>query len=103
MDARVAVLASGSGTNLQALLDDPVVRPCIALVVSDQEGARALRRARDAGVRAVFVDPALSPDREAYGRTLLEQLQGEGIEHGADNEGRSTRSREGSRPSRLHR
>lgn len=81
MDARVAVLASGSGTNLQALLDDPVVRPCIALVVSDQEGARALRRARDAGVRAVFVDPALSPDREAYGRTLLEQLQGEGIEH----------------------
>jgi phosphoribosylglycinamide formyltransferase-1 len=81
VDARVAVLASGSGTNLQALLDDPVVRPCIALVISDQEGARALRRARDAGVRAVFVDPALSPDGDAYGRILLEQLQGEGIEH----------------------
>jgi phosphoribosylglycinamide formyltransferase-1 len=81
VDARVAVLASGSGTNLQALLDDPVVRPCIALVMSDREGARALRRAREAGVLAVFVDPRLSPDRDAYGHTLLEQLQAEGIEH----------------------
>lgn len=81
MDARVAVLASGSGTNLQALLDDPVVRPCIALVMSDREGAQALKRARDAGVRAVFVDPAPSPDRDAYGRILLDQLQAERIEH----------------------
>ena len=48
--ARVAVLASGRGSNLQALLDDPVVRPWIALVVSDREDSGALLRAEDAGV-----------------------------------------------------
>ena len=81
MDARVAVLASGSGTNLQALLDDPVVRPWIALVVSDRSGARALDRARAAGVEAVFLDPAAAPDRRAYGRELLASLRDRDIEH----------------------
>jgi phosphoribosylglycinamide formyltransferase 1 len=50
MDARVAVLASGSGTNLQALLDDQVIRPWIALVLSDRPEAYALERARAADV-----------------------------------------------------
>ena len=36
-EARVAVLASGGGTNLQALLDDPVVGPWITVVVSDRK------------------------------------------------------------------
>ena len=66
------VLASGSGTNLQALVDDPVVGPCIALVVSDRPDARALARARDAGIEAVFLDPAPHPDRASYGRALLD-------------------------------
>ena len=42
----LAVLVSGSGTNLQALLDDPAIRPHVALVLSDRpgrEGARARR------------------------------------------------------------
>jgi phosphoribosylglycinamide formyltransferase-1 len=51
--ARVAVLASGEGTNLQALLDHPVVGPAIGLVVSDRPAARALDRARRAGVETV--------------------------------------------------
>jgi phosphoribosylglycinamide formyltransferase-1 len=53
VDARIAVLASGSGTNLQALLDDPVIRPRIALVVSDRPEAYALERARAAGVPTI--------------------------------------------------
>jgi phosphoribosylglycinamide formyltransferase-1 len=57
MDARLAVLASGSGTNLQALLDDRVIRPWIALVVSDRAEAYALERARTAGVETLVVDP----------------------------------------------
>ncbi len=56
VDARVAVFASGSGTNLQALLDDPVIRPWIALVVSDREEAYALQRARTAGVETLVLD-----------------------------------------------
>jgi phosphoribosylglycinamide formyltransferase-1 len=80
MEGRVAVLASGEGTNLQALLDDPFVGPRIALVISDRERSRALERARDRRVEAVFLDPAPHPDREAYGRALLEELRARSID-----------------------
>lgn len=58
--ARLAVFASGNGTNLQALLDafppsgdDPVAR--VALAISDRRGAPALERARRAGAAAEHV------------------------------------------------
>jgi phosphoribosylglycinamide formyltransferase-1 len=57
MVVRLAVLVSGGGTNLQALLDDPVIRPAIALVVSDRPAVKALDRATDAGVATVVVEP----------------------------------------------
>jgi phosphoribosylglycinamide formyltransferase-1 len=81
VDARVAVLASGSGSNLQALLDDPVVGPWIVLVLSDRQHAPALERARARGVRAEFLDPALSPDRASFGKALAETLRREAIDH----------------------
>ena len=79
-EARVAVLASGSGTNLQALLDDPVVGRWVVLVVSDRADARALERARSAEVRAVHVDPSDHPDRRAYDHALTELLRAEAID-----------------------
>jgi phosphoribosylglycinamide formyltransferase-1 len=81
VEARIAVLASGSGSNLQALLDDPVVGPWVALVLSDRERAMALERARARGVRAEFLDPAPYPDRPSYGRALVHILQREAIDH----------------------
>lgn len=75
VDARVAVLASGSGTNLRAMLDDPVVGPWVALVVSDREDAYALERARARGVAAVFVDPKAYADRAGYDRAVLAALK----------------------------
>jgi phosphoribosylglycinamide formyltransferase-1 len=81
VDARVAVLASGQGTNLQALLDEPVVSPWIVLVVSDREDAFALERARARGVRAVVLDPAARADRKAYDVALRDLLEDEGIEY----------------------
>src|SRR6266511_537081 len=72
---RIAVLASGTGTNLQALLDDPFAGRRIALVVSDRAGAVALERARSRGVPAVFLDPASFPGRDAYGTALLALLR----------------------------
>ncbi len=77
----MAVLASGGGTNLQALLDDPVVSPWIALVVSDRADAFALERARARGVRAVVLDPAARADRRAYDVALRELLEDEAIEY----------------------
>jgi phosphoribosylglycinamide formyltransferase-1 len=79
--ARIAVLASGEGTNLGALLDDPAVGPRIALVVSDRSGCGALRRAQARGVPTMFVDPAAHPGTEAYGRVLLSVLERHEIDH----------------------
>jgi len=73
--ARVAVLASGRGTNVQALLDDPVVGPWIVLVVSDRTDAFALERARTRDVKAVVLDPAAHRDPAAYDHALRELLE----------------------------
>lgn len=73
--ARVAVLASGGGTNLQALLDDPDVGPSVVLALSDRADARALERARDRSVEAVHVDPAAFADRAAFDRAVLKNLR----------------------------
>ena len=72
MKARIAVLVSGGGTNLQALLDAQVAGALrsgeVVLVVSDQPGAYALERARSMGVEAAV----LTEDFEAQLRDLLE-------------------------------
>lgn len=80
VDARLAVLASGTGTNLQSLLDDPIVGPRVALVVSDRAEAKALDRARDGGVYAVHVDPVVYSSREAHDEALLTLLREQAID-----------------------
>ncbi|MFN2590787.1 MAG: phosphoribosylglycinamide formyltransferase [Actinomycetota bacterium] len=80
MGARIAVLASGSGTNLQALLDDPEVGPQIVLTVSDRPEANALDRARAGGVPAFVLEPRAYESREAHDQALLELLEGERID-----------------------
>ena len=62
------MLASGSGTNLQALLD--AYPENVAVVASDKKEAYALERARKAGVPAEHVDPAGFDDREDFDREL---------------------------------
>ena len=78
MDARVAVLASGNGTNLQALLDHPTTAPWIALVLSDRPDAFALERARRAGVPTVTLHDASAPG--ALDRALADLLLERDIE-----------------------
>ena len=78
--ARVAVLASGAGTNLQALLDDPVVGPWVVLAISDREGARALDRARARSIEAVHVDPAAFGDRVAFDHAMIEILRDRAVD-----------------------
>ena len=66
MGARIAVLVSGSGTNLQALLDDEAIAPHIAVVLSDRPGVAALDRAARHDVEAIVVEPSAYPDRAIY-------------------------------------
>ena len=79
---RVAVLASGRGSNLQAVIDAidvGTVQAKIVAVISNKQVAPALERARQHGLSGLFVDPkpyAGRPDsREAYDRELLDVLQ----------------------------
>ncbi len=76
----LAVLVSGSGTNLQALLDDPEIRRHVALVVSDRPGVKALDRARTADVPIAVIEPQRFPDRKAFDRAVLAELEQRGIE-----------------------
>jgi phosphoribosylglycinamide formyltransferase 1 len=74
----VGVLASGRGSNLQALLDAcdaPDFPARIVVVISDRERAAALDRARAAGVEAVWVNPKDFADRESFDLTLVHELQ----------------------------
>jgi phosphoribosylglycinamide formyltransferase-1 len=81
VSARVAVFASGGGSNLQALLDRFAADEAahIALVVSDVANAGALERGRAAGVRTEHV-PVRGRDDDAVSRDTLALLDGEGIE-----------------------
>ena len=78
---RISVLASGSGTNLQALLDATAcgtLRAEVAVVVSDRADAGAIQRAAAAGVAAVSLPLADRRDpvaREAYDRRLVQVLR----------------------------
>ena len=80
MDARIAVLASGAGSNVSALLDDPHVGPSVALVVSDRAACGALDRARARGVRAVALERGHYGSREDFDLALEGLLEQEGIE-----------------------
>jgi len=80
---RVGVLASGRGSNLQAILDAtraPGFPARVAVVVADRERAVALERAAAAGVPAVFLDPKAYRDREAYDTALLACLERHRVE-----------------------
>ncbi len=74
MSLRVAVFASGSGSNLQAILDYhaglDAPRWRVELVVSDQGHARALERARRAGIRSRFLPVAGRSSCDVAGETL---------------------------------
>jgi phosphoribosylglycinamide formyltransferase 1 len=84
MSLNVGVLISGSGTNLQAILDaaasGDLAGARVVVVISNQAEARGLERARAAGVPAVLVDHKASADREAFEDALLDVLRRYGVE-----------------------
>jgi len=80
---RVGVLASGRGSNLQAIIDaieGGRLDARLAVVVSDRVDAQALERAGKHGTKAVFVDPKAYPGREAFDRAVLAVLEEQRVE-----------------------
>lgn len=74
MGKRIVVLISGSGSNLQVLLDAADLGGTIVRVVSDRPEAKGLDRARGSDVEAVVVDRADHPDRPAWEAALIETV-----------------------------
>lgn len=79
----VAVLVSGRGSNLQAIVD--VIRAGrlqvhVVLVASDRPEAEAVARARKAGIATACLAPADFPDRAAWNAALEEALERSGAE-----------------------
>lgn len=81
---RIAVLVSGNGSNLQALLEaqarGELAPGQIALVVSNRPGAFALERAAGFGVPALTVDHKAYPTREAFEDAVLAVLDEHRVE-----------------------
>lgn len=80
---RIGALASGGGTNLQAIIDrcqDGTLDAEIVLVLSNKPDAGALERARRAGIAAVAIDHRGFDSREAYDRAVVAALCEAGVE-----------------------
>ena len=73
----IGVLVSGTGTNLQALIDAGLPIACVA---SNKRGARALERAAAAGIESAVFDAADYESREERDIALAEWLQARGVE-----------------------
>jgi phosphoribosylglycinamide formyltransferase-1 len=78
----LGVLVSGSGTNLQAVIDAVAsgrLRATIGVVLSNVASAKALDRARAAGLTTVVVDHKAHPSREAFDAAVVELLRSHGV------------------------
>ena len=81
---KIAVLVSGGGTNLQAIIDaiasGKITNTEIALVISNKEGAYALKRAEQAGIKGIVISPKQYADKEAYSQDMIKIIKDAGCE-----------------------
>ncbi len=83
MKKRIAVFASGFGSNLQALIDysrDQKLDGEIVLVFSNNKDAYALKRAKKSKIKSVFMDSSEYKSREQYDLKIIELLEKEKID-----------------------
>ena len=81
---KLGVLVSGSGTNLQAIMDACAAGSLdaeVAVVISDKADAFGLERARQAGVAAVHIARADHPDAASFNVAIRDALQAAGVEY----------------------
>lgn len=80
---KLAVLVSGGGTNLQAIIDaidsGKIKNAEIALVISNKEGAYALERANKAGIKSLYISKKQFADVEEYSKAMTEAIKAEGV------------------------
>ena len=75
---KLAVLVSGRGSNLQAIIDSierEELDAYISIVISNTRDAIALKRAEEHGIKAIFIDPAKHLDSKEYDKALTDKLK----------------------------
>ncbi len=80
---KIAVLCSGSGTNLQAIIDSVksgYIPANIALVVSDNKKAYALERAKKSGIETLVLNPKDFKSREDFDKEIIKNLKKKNVE-----------------------
>ena len=81
---KIAVLVSGGGTNLQAIIDaiasGKITNTEIALVISNKEGAYALKRAEQTGIKGTVISPKQYADKEEYSQDMIKTIKDAGCE-----------------------
>ncbi len=81
---KLAVLVSGGGTNLQAIIDSiengKVTNASVGVVISNNKNAYALERARKHGIEAVCISPKDYESREEFNNALADYLEKAGID-----------------------
>jgi phosphoribosylglycinamide formyltransferase-1 len=81
--ARLGVLISGRGSNLQSIIDAIAsgrLDATIAVVLSNRADANGLARASAAGIDTVYLNPREHADRDAYDRAIVEVLNARGVD-----------------------
>lgn len=79
----IAIIASGTGTNAQAMIDlmkAGVLDVDIRLIFCNRPGAKVLDRAKAAGIPSVMLDHKTFPDRESFDRAMAEEVKKSGAE-----------------------
>ena len=75
---KLAVLVSGRGSNLQAIIDSierEELDAYISIVISNTRDAIALKRAKEHGIKTIFIDPAKHIDSKKYDQALTDKLK----------------------------
>ena len=76
----IVVLASGSGSNFQALANQPEIRPYISALICNRPGAGCLSRAADLGIATRTLDHQVFDDRESFDSALGDVIEETGAE-----------------------
>lgn len=75
---KIGVLISGSGTNLQALIDNVekgMINGEIAVVISDKKGAFGIERAKKHGIEAIEIDKKEFDDKNVFMKAIINELE----------------------------
>lgn len=83
-ELKVAVMVSGGGTNLQAIIDavetGKITNTKLCAVISNNQGAFAIERAKKAGIPGYVVSPKAYETREEFNKALLETVDALGVD-----------------------